>query len=300
MFLVIPLTWAGSFIAGKYVVITVSPIDGVFWRFALSTIIIMPFLFIFHRKAHPNFKNIKYIYHMILIVLTGGIGYHIFFFWALKYTTPTNTSLIIALNPFFTAFGEILILKIFRPKRFYIGFILAFLGAIWVNLSRGTGISLPGIGELFCLIAAIFWSIYTLAAKATKQKEWDSLWINAYNYLFTALLIIPFTSSMILPSGWENISSAGWLGLWYMAIFPTAFGYTIFYIGIQKKGAAWATTFIYLVPSFTASLDHPMIIGTSLVVMGLIIGNVNSQQLLYLKNKIVTYTDFFGKILKSI
>ena len=74
-----------------------------------------------------------------------------------------------------------------------------------------------------------------------------------------------------------------------MAIFPTAIGYTLYYIGVQKKGPAWAATFIYLVPSFTANLDHlffnapftvPMVVGTTLVVIGLISGNMSKEQLL--------------------
>jgi drug/metabolite transporter (DMT)-like permease len=78
-----------------------------------------------------------------------------------------------------------------------------------------------------------------------------------------------------------------------MAVFPTAIGYTLFYIGVQKKGPAWASTYIYLVPSFTANLDHlffgapftmSFVIGTTLVVFGLIFGNMSQQQIGYINN----------------
>jgi drug/metabolite transporter (DMT)-like permease len=103
--------------------------------------------------------------HLGIVVLTSGITYHIFFFWALKYTSPTNTALIIALNPFFTALGEVIIFRNRRSTRFYTGFIISFCGAAWVILSRGSGITAPGIGELFCLISSLSWSFYTIAAK---------------------------------------------------------------------------------------------------------------------------------------
>ena len=78
----------------------------------------------------------------------------------------------------------------------------------------------------------------------------------------------------------------------YMAIFPTAIGYTLFYVGIQKKGPAWAAAFIYLVPSMTANLDliffgadftFSMVLGTTIVVVGLFVGNLPQRQFERLK-----------------
>lgn len=286
IFLIIPSTWAGSFIAAKFVVADVAPIQAVFFRFFFSALVMFPGLILFHRRYHPDFSEKDFLKHLVVVALLAGVGYHIFFFRALKYTTPTNAALIIALNPFFTAFGEILIFKQSRAVRFYFGFLLAFAGAVWVNLTKGEGFSLasPGIGELFCLLASLSWSAYTLFAKKTKKPHWDSLWLNAYNYLLTAVIILPFIFTTFSTTYFKQISGSAWLGLAYMAIFPTAIGYTLFYIGVMRKGPAWAVTFIYLVPSITAVLDFlffkaalsaAMIIGTTFVVTGLLIGNVN-------------------------
>jgi drug/metabolite transporter (DMT)-like permease len=252
-----------------------------------------PPLLIFRRHRHPDLKDRQYLLYLLVVVLTAGVIYHLLFFYALQTISPTNTALIIALNPFFTAFGEIIIFKRSRHNRFYIGFFLAFSGAVWVNLSEGNGISLPGTGELFCLLASISWSVYTIYAKKAKHAEWDSLWLGAYNYLVTSVLILPFCIESILPHNWPAYSQNVWFGLWYLAIFPTVIGYTFYYIGVQKRGPAWAATFIYLVPSFTANLDHlffgalfsiPMVLGTTLVVIGLITGNVSRSQINTIKN----------------
>jgi drug/metabolite transporter (DMT)-like permease len=255
-----------------------------------------PGLILFRRPTHLRFSDKKLAYHLIFVSLLSGVGYHIFFFWALKYTSPTNAALIIALNPFLTAFGEILLFKQKRHSRFYLGFILAFSGAVWVNLARDGSWQLtkPGKGELLCLLASLTWAVYTIFAKKTKNPEWDSMWINAYNYLITALLILPFVGNIFTLNYISNVSSSAWFGLFYMAVFPTAIGYTLFYVGVQRKGPAWAATFIYLVPSITAVLDFmffravlstTIILGTLLVVLGLIIGNlkVNSLKRKYSK-----------------
>jgi len=66
--------------------------------------------------------------------------------------------------------------------------------------------------------------------------------------------------------------------------------FTLFFLIIPLT---WAATFIYLVPSFTANLDHvffwalfsiPMVIGTTLVAIGLITGNVSRSQIDTIKN----------------
>jgi len=303
IFLIIPVTWAGSFIAGKYVVQSVDPVESVFFRFFLSALVMLPLLAVWRKKSHPSLLNKKFLWHLIIVVLTSGIGYHLLFFSALKFTSPTNTALIIALNPFFTALAEKALNKQKRHRRFYIGLSMAFTGAIFVIITRSTtGFTMPGVGELLCLLASLFWSLYSILSKQTKAPEWDSLWIGFYNYLFTALLIIPFSLNLFSGNYWDSISMEAWYGLWYMAIFPTAIGYTLFYIGIQKKGPAWAAAFIFLVPSITANLDiiffnaqftALMVLGTTIVVGGLFVGNMSTE---YYKK----FIDSFKSLLKIL
>jgi drug/metabolite transporter (DMT)-like permease len=99
---------------------------------------------------------------------------------------------------------------------------------------------------------------------------------------------MPFISGFFITPDSSGISFAGWAGLWYMAVFPTAIGYTLYYVGVQKRGPAWAATYIYLVPSFTANLDYlffkaqfslAMVAGTTMVVLGLLLGNISQSQI---------------------
>lgn len=283
LFCLIPTTWAGSFIAAKYVVAEIDPLSSTFWRFMLASLVMFPLLAVWQGRSHPRLGDMAWWRHIGLVVLFSGIGYHVLFFMGIERTTPTNAAVIIALNPFFTTLLEVLVFRRARPVRFYIGFALSFAGATWVNLSRGGRFDLAnlGMGELLCLLAALCWSVFTIGAKLTKKPEWSSLWINAYNCLLTAGLLF---GGLVLFRGlpvWR-MSPTGWNGLWFMAVFPTAIGYTIFYIGVQKKGPAWAVNFIYLVPSCTVLLDYlffhaglTMAVagGTAVVIAGLFIAH---------------------------
>jgi len=285
IYLITPIAWAGSFIAGKYVVLDLSPVASTVIRFLLSSLLMLPPLALWHRRQHPPFSDPKFLLHLAIVVLVGGAIYHVLFFTALQTISPTETSLIIALNPFFTAFGEVLFLRRKRSGRFYIGFALAMAGALWVNVARGGRIDFGHLewGHLIAFAAALCWSAYALLTRVTKHESWDSLWINAWGFFLTAIVLLPVAGITLFWSDLANMSTAGWTGTLYMAIFPTAIGYTLFYVAIQKRGPGWASSYIYLVPSFTAVMDHaffkamlslPMIVGTAMVVAGLLIGNL--------------------------
>jgi drug/metabolite transporter (DMT)-like permease len=277
----VPLTWAGSFIAGKVLVAEIDPLSSVFWRFALSAAVMLPALALWHRGAHPKLSDPGFLRHLAIVVVLSGVVYHVLFFWGLTHASPTNAALVITLNPFFTTLGEALILKKPRTPRFYVGFAMAFSGAAWVILGRGGGLAIPGFGELICLAASISWSAYTLAANATNDGRWDALWVNGYSYILTSIAVLPFVWAALHHQLAGGISTAAWLGSWYMAIFPTAIGYTVYYIGVQRRGPAWTASYIYLIPPLAAGLDlaffgapitFALVVGTALVVSGLAVG----------------------------
>jgi len=281
VYLSVPLSWAGSFIAARFVVAEIDPLRSVIWRFALSALVLLPFLVAFRRRQHPDLTRADYLRHLAVVVGLAGIGYHLLFFWALTRASPTNAALIIGLNPFFTAVAEVVILRRVRPRRFYVGFGLALAGAAAVILLRGGAIARPGLGELLCLLAALTWSTYAVAAGATRTEAWDPLWTNAYSYLLTALLLLPFAGIWRGQALGAGLTAKGWLGCVYMGVFPTAIGYTLFYVAVQRRGPGWASAFTCLVPPLTALLDHlffaarltpAMLGGTALVVLGLVVG----------------------------
>jgi drug/metabolite transporter (DMT)-like permease len=288
LYLTVPLTWAGSFIAARFVVAEIDPLRSVVLRFALSALALLPFLVAFRRRQHPDLTRPAYLRHLAVVVALAGIGYHLLFFWAMAHASPTNAALIIGLNPFFTAVAEIVILHRPRPLRFYLGFALALLGAATVILLRGGGIARPGLGELLCLLAALTWSAYAVVAGATRTEGWDPLWTNTYGYLLTALLLLPFAGIWRGQALWAGLTGKGWLGCVYMGVFPTAIGYTLFYVAVQRRGPGWASAFVYLVPPLTALLDHlffaarltpAMLGGTALVVLGLAVGTLTGGKM---------------------
>ena len=189
LFFVVQAMWAGSYIVGHFVVRELDPFATVQVRYSIAALTMFPLLLLFFRKQKPNFHERGWWVHTFAVTVTSGVIYQVLFFASLKYISPTTTALIYALNPFFTSFGEVVFLKQRRSTRFYIGFLFAFVGAMWVIFARGGHLDFShlGIGEGLAFAAALMWSTYTLLARATKKPEWNPLWISGFNYLFTAL-----------------------------------------------------------------------------------------------------------------
>ncbi|MGG7060351.1 DMT family transporter, partial [Clostridium tertium] len=96
MMLFATIFWAGAFIAGKFSIGEFPVFSLVFFRFLIATIII----FIILIKTEENWKITKQDLKTFLTLgVVGMVGYHVFFFLSLKYTTATNSSLIGATNP---------------------------------------------------------------------------------------------------------------------------------------------------------------------------------------------------------
>src|SRR6056297_1666168 len=114
------LFWGLSFIATSVIIETLSPIITATIRFFIAWICLMLIT-----RGHKSYGSLK---SRILCGLWGITLYFVFENIALKYTSPTNVSLIISTIPMF----NLLYLRIFSSlkiqKKYLIGSTVAFLG----------------------------------------------------------------------------------------------------------------------------------------------------------------------------
>ena len=92
------LCWASAFIAGKVALAEMSPIVVGAWRYAIASLVLLPFALRSRRLA--SLRGVGFPF--AIMVVTGGLLYPLLFLVALQNTSATNTSLLIALNPAFT------------------------------------------------------------------------------------------------------------------------------------------------------------------------------------------------------
>ncbi len=82
-----------------------------------------------------------------------------------------------------------------------------------------------------------------------------------------------------LDQGWSTISAPSWLAVLYMVVFPVYVAYMLWNFGIQRRGAAIASSFGLLVPVLSGLLSALIfdeqfgalkIAGAALVLAGLL------------------------------
>ena len=104
--------WGGTFNAAGFALADFHPLTIAFLRFAIATVIL---LLIGRREIFSTPVKKKDWLNFFLLGLTGIFAYNAFFLYAMKYTSPINGSLIVAINPIVTAILATLFLKKSSP-----------------------------------------------------------------------------------------------------------------------------------------------------------------------------------------
>ncbi len=240
--------WAGAFITGKMGVHLLSPLVLTFLRMALAAIIIFPVM-IHVEKDNWKIKreDIKYA---VATGVIGMIGYHIFFFYALRYTDASKASMINAINPLLTAILAAVFLqeKLSSRKAF---FILVALVGVLLTLSDWNIDNIIkfnfNIGDILMLAGSTLWAVYAIIVKKV-LKRFTPLKLTSYTFLAAAIIILPFALPDLAAI---DLAATGWMpfmAVLYMAVFPSVLGYTIQQMAIKELGAARTALFINLVP----------------------------------------------------
>jgi drug/metabolite transporter (DMT)-like permease len=240
--------WAGAFITGKMGVYALSPLVLTFLRMFFAAVIIFPIM-VMNEKDNWRIElsSVKYA---VLTAVVGMIGYHMFFFYALRYTDASKASMINAINPLLTALMAVIFLgeKLTPRKIFFI--LTAFLGVVltlsnW-SLQRIMSFDL-NIGDLLMLCGAMMWATYGIIVKRI-MPFFTPLKLTTYTFLFSALMLFPFTVKELITLDYLEIGWMPFMAVLYMAIFPSVIGYTIQQTAIKELGAGKTALFINLVP----------------------------------------------------
>jgi drug/metabolite transporter (DMT)-like permease len=276
------LFWGGTFIAGRIAAQSVGPLTGAFGRFAVASLVLLAALW-FTERRFPRLSR-RELGLVLLMALTGVIGYNIVFFLGLREIEASRAALIIALNPVsITLFSGLIFGEKF-PIAAYGGVALSFAGAA-VVITRGDLLHIGsgyGLGELFISGCVVMWVAYTLIGRVALNSL-TPLVATAYACLFgSAGLFIP---ALIweLP-GWQTLPPLpAMLGVIYLGLFGTSLGFIWYYDALRQIGATRTDIFINLVPVFGVLLGvlflheqvtTSLLVGGLLVVSGLLLTNM--------------------------
>lgn len=274
--------WGGTFIAARVVAQNVGPFSASFLRFAIASIFLV-FITIRMEDRIPRLKKHQ-ILPVILLGMTGIFAYNVFFFSGLKTITASRASIVIAMNPIFIA---IFAYTFFKEKLTGInvtGILLCISGAIIV-ISKGNPLGIIqgglGAGELYILGCVASWVLYSLIGKIA-MKDMSPLVAVTYSCLAGSILLLFPACMEGMARDIAGYSAVDWSGIFFLGFFGSVLGFTWYYQGIKKLGAAKASVFINFVPVSAVilaclilkeKLDPSLITGAIMVIGGAYLAN---------------------------
>lgn len=278
----IPAFLAVALWGSTYVVIKIAvrdhftPLNLAAMRLVLGAIVLFLILLILEKDWRIERKDIPM---MALLGLTGLAAFQILFIEGLKYTTASNSSVVVSTSPIFAAI-TILITRVDNLRwRTAAGIVLAFGGVALVAQREGLRLGQESglLGDIFTLLAAISWGFF-VAVQTPILRRHSPLKVMTYATIFGSVFVLPFTAGDLLAQDWGAVSLEGWgLGIYYV-IASGVVATILWSRGIRNWGPAKTSVYSYLNPFFGIvsgmlflgeRLVAVQVVGTLAIFMGL-------------------------------
>ena len=285
------LFWGASFIATKIALNQLNPINIIFIRLILASILLSIIALYTKRSFSINLKSHGYIFILALIA--------VFHLWiqvtGLKYTTASNTGWIIGITPVFMA---ILGFFIFSEKFTLfkiIGIVVSFLGLMML-ISKGDFTSIDFIsnkGDFLILASAFTWSIYSMVNKKI-TITYPPLMTILFQFIIMAIIIIPFNIDSKTIEIIYHLSLEIWAALFFLGLLCSGVAYVFWAQSLKDMESSKVGAFLYFEPFVTViaawlilneRISFLTIISGITITCGVILVNINPKLLFrYLNN----------------
>lgn len=271
------LFWGGNVVAGRLAVGEVSPMAITFLRWLVSFALLALFarrqILAEYRKVLPQWP---------LVMLLGILGFTAFnalYYSAAHHTTGVNIAIIQGSTPIIILLMGFIVFRNALSGLQMIGALLTILGVL-VSASHGDWRVVASLafnrGDLWLLIASVFYAIYTLLLR--KKPDCSAL------VFFTAMAAAACLSAipLVVYEAQQGLliwpTFKGWLLIAYIAVLPSLLC-QIFYIrGIELIGPGRASIFYNLVPVFGALLSALLLREAvsifDVMALGLVLGGI--------------------------
>ncbi|UQS16197.1 DMT family transporter [Pseudomonas sp. HS6] len=262
----VSMIWGGTWVAGRFLAGSLSPIFAASLRFLLASVALLGFLWL----ARIPFvrPTVRQWLQLALLGFFGIFFYNLCFFYGLQYINASRASLIVALNPAVIGLASWLLFKERLSRLKVIGILVCIGGAGVVIVSRNPQLlaATPDawIGDLLILGCVLSWGVYSIFSRRLNQSI-GPLQTVTFSILLGTLMLWALAAVRGEVSG-AAVASLGmtqWLSLIYLGVLGSALAYIGYYDGIRKIGATRSGVFIALNP-LTAVLAGAVLLGEQL------------------------------------
>ncbi len=246
--LVLILVWGINFVVQKAVFEVLPPTGFLFARYLIMPACALAILLHAYGPSFPRMPASD----LWALARLGFVGHalHVgMVTYGIDWSTPFSSSVILACGPIFT----LLILRWFGIEaltRAQVAGVAIALAGVLVFLSdkllvgrlQATG------GDLVLLVAAAFFSLYTVAAKPLIQRH-GGITVMGYATLFGSVPIVLLTAPVGLSIDWAALPMLTWFGLLWAVIISAFAGWLVWGWVNAVRGVARTAPLMYLMPA---------------------------------------------------
>ena len=286
------LVWGTTFTSTKILLKSFAPVEILFFRFIIGFTV----LFI----LSPRKISVKNMRQELIFAAAGFCGITMYFLMeniALLHTTASNAGVIVSLSPFFTG-----ILSFYFSDdekldvSFFIGFVIALTGIGLISFNGMMNLNLNPIGDFLALLAAFFWSLYSILMKKVSKFGYSNLESTKRVFFYGLFFMIP--AILISDFKWEFIRFADPVNLFnilFLGAGASALCFAAWNTAVNILGAVKTSVYIYIVPIVTV-LSAALVLGEKLTIISVCGVIITFAGLLISENKInFQKIRYFGK-----
>ena len=244
--------WGSSFVLSKFALEEIGAVTLAFYRWCFATAFLLLFLGYRHQlgearamvKGDPGF-----------FAFLGFVGVSLFYTLqnlGLKYSTAINVGILINVNPLLIAILSAFILNERLDLTKAVGIVVAFAGVCLITLNEGP-IQLASrrlVGDLFTLLSALCWAIYSVWGKRALARH-EPLLVTSVAAGFGTIFLLPMAlwEGLALPPSVQT-----WLLVALLGILSGALAYLFWYAILERMEASRAAVYLFLIPVYSTAL----------------------------------------------
>lgn len=255
LLLCVAAIWGMNFVAMKFLLAYVSPVNLVLFRFFVGSILLFLLLF-FYGDVKIGGRD---FFYLCLLGIVGITIYQFFFTFALKYTSVTNVSIIINSAPLYGGILSSLFgFERFNRKRI-LCIVTGFLG-VFIIITKGNFRLDSGdaTGNLLAVASSFLWSLYTILSKPLLDRH-PPLKVTTYSMITGSVLLIPLAPFFFDVREFLALSLSGWGVLSFSVLFSIVIAFFLWYRGVKKIGPSRTIIYQYSIPVFAAFFAYLLI-----------------------------------------
>lgn len=255
LLLCVAAIWGINFVAMKFLLAHISPVNLVLFRFFIGSILLFLLLFFSGDVKIPLID----FFHLCLLGIIGITIYQFFFTYALKYTSVTNVSIIINTAPLYGGILSSLFgFEKFNRKRIFC-IITGFFG-VFIIITKGTFLLEPGdaTGNILAVVSSFLWALYTILSKPLLDRH-SPLKVTTYSMITGSVLLIPFVPFYLDFHELMRLSISGWAIVSFTVVFSIVIAFFLWYRGVKKIGPSRTIIYQYSIPVFAAFFAYLLI-----------------------------------------